>query len=113
MLLERPILVPPITRPCENDVRWLRSERINWEKYRERLVRQVKDYKKARAALAEEKAKFESDRKSEEWGREGLRGKLRAAEDLLAKEKAEWKKICEKDNQRMYAARAKITELEG
>ncbi|KAJ0735597.1 hypothetical protein HanPI659440_Chr11g0433911 [Helianthus annuus] len=55
------------------------KERADWEKYRERLVRQVKDYEKAKAALAEEKAKFESDRKSEEWGREGLRGKLRAA----------------------------------
>ncbi|MFS7906057.1 hypothetical protein Hanom_Chr01g00054871 [Helianthus anomalus] len=72
------------------------KERADWEKYRERLVRQVKDYEKAKAALAEEKAKFESDKKSEEWGREGLRGKLRAAEDLLAKERAEWKKICEK-----------------
>ncbi|KAM0037938.1 hypothetical protein Hdeb2414_s0013g00409031 [Helianthus debilis subsp. tardiflorus] len=76
------------------------------------LVRQVKDFEKAKATFPEEKAKFESGRKSKEWGREGLRGKLRAAEDLLAKERAEWKKICEKDNQRMYAARSKITDLE-
>ncbi|MFS8008566.1 hypothetical protein Hanom_Chr14g01274291 [Helianthus anomalus] len=61
----------------------------------------------------EEKAKFEADRKAEEWGREGLKGKLRAAEELLAKEKAEWKKICERDNQRAYAARTRIVELEG
>ncbi|KAM0039759.1 hypothetical protein Hdeb2414_s0012g00386991 [Helianthus debilis subsp. tardiflorus] len=88
------------------------KERDEWEKYRERLVRQVKEYEKAKAAFAEEKAKFESDRKSEEWGREGLRGKLRADEALLAKERAEWKKICEKDNQRMYAARSKITDHE-
>ncbi|KAM0038346.1 hypothetical protein Hdeb2414_s0013g00413771 [Helianthus debilis subsp. tardiflorus] len=88
------------------------KERAEWEKYHDRLVRQVKDFEKAKASFAEEKAKFESDRKSEEWGREILRGKLRAAEDLLAKERAEWKKICEKDNQRMYAARAKITDLE-
>ncbi|KAJ0455182.1 putative intermediate filament, rod domain, coil 1B [Helianthus annuus] len=89
------------------------KERADWEKYRERLVRQVKEFEKANAKFDEEKAKFETDRKSEEWGREGLRGKLRAAEDLLAKERAEWKKICAKDNDRMYAARAKITELEG
>ncbi|XP_021975381.1 putative uncharacterized protein MYH16 [Helianthus annuus] len=89
------------------------KERAEWERYRECLVNQVKDYEKAKAAFVEEKAKFESDRKSEEWGREGLWGKLRAAEELLAKEKAEWKKICEKDNQRMYAARTKITEFEG
>ncbi|KAM0027855.1 hypothetical protein Hdeb2414_s0019g00545131 [Helianthus debilis subsp. tardiflorus] len=89
------------------------KERADWEKYHERLVRQVKDYEKAKASFAEEKAKFDSDRKSEEWGREGLMGKLRAAEELLAKERADWKKIYEKDNQRMYAAQAKITELEG
>ncbi|MFS7946414.1 hypothetical protein Hanom_Chr06g00536061 [Helianthus anomalus] len=88
------------------------KKRAEWEKYCERLVRQVKEFEKAKVAFAEEKAKFESDRKSEEWGREGHRGKLRVAEDLLAKERAEWKKICEKDNQRMYAARSKITDLE-
>ncbi|MFS7998779.1 hypothetical protein Hanom_Chr12g01157981 [Helianthus anomalus] len=43
---------------------------------------------------------------------EGLRDKLRAAKDLLSNERADWKKRCEKDNQRMYAARAKITDLE-
>ncbi|KAJ0788809.1 hypothetical protein HanPI659440_Chr05g0196221 [Helianthus annuus] len=87
-------------------------ERGDWEKYRERLLRQVKEFEKAKVALDEEKAKFESDRKSEEWGREGLRGMLHAAEDLLAKEHVEWKKICEKDNQRMYVARSKIMDLE-
>ncbi|XP_022011137.1 uncharacterized protein LOC110910556 [Helianthus annuus] len=87
-------------------------ERAEWEKYHERLLKQVKEYEKAKAAIAEEKAKFEADKKSEEWGREGLRGKLRTAEDLLAKERAEWKKICEKNNPRMYAARSKITDLE-
>ncbi|KAJ0946846.1 hypothetical protein HanRHA438_Chr01g0008481 [Helianthus annuus] len=41
-----------------------------------------------------------------------VRGKLRAAEELLSKERVEFKKICEKDNQRPYAARNKITYLE-
>ncbi|KAJ0682175.1 hypothetical protein HanPI659440_Chr16g0644411 [Helianthus annuus] len=89
------------------------KERSDWEKYRNRLLREAKDFEKHKAAFVEEKAKFEADRKSEEWGREGLRGKLRTAEDLLAKERAEWKKICAKDNERMYVARSKITELEG
>ncbi|KAF5769467.1 hypothetical protein HanRHA438_Chr14g0659191 [Helianthus annuus] len=89
------------------------KERADWENYRERLVRQMKEFEKANTKFDEEKAKFEADRKSEEEGREGLRGKLRAAEDLLAKERADWKKICAKDNDRMYAARAKITDLEG
>ncbi|KAM0064202.1 hypothetical protein Hdeb2414_s0003g00100101 [Helianthus debilis subsp. tardiflorus] len=88
------------------------KERGDWEKYRERLLRQVKDFEKMKAAFNEEKAKFESDRKSEEWGHEGLWGKLRAADDLLAKERSDWKEICKKNNQHMYAARAKITDLE-
>ncbi|MFS8035045.1 hypothetical protein Hanom_Chr17g01588391 [Helianthus anomalus] len=65
-------------------------ERADWEKYRERLLKQ----------------------KSEEWGREGLKSKLHAAEELLSKERAEWKEVCKKDNQRMNAARSKITDLE-
>ncbi|KAM0060410.1 hypothetical protein Hdeb2414_s0004g00123811 [Helianthus debilis subsp. tardiflorus] len=88
-------------------------EREEWEKYRERLLKHVKDFEKSKAAFDEKKAKFETDKKAEEWGREGLKGKLRAAEELLAKERADWKAICAKDNERMYAARAKITDLEG
>ncbi|MFS7970810.1 hypothetical protein Hanom_Chr09g00825301 [Helianthus anomalus] len=88
------------------------KERGDWVKYRDRLLRQVKDFEKMKAALAEEKAAFEAEKKYEEWGREGLRSKLRAAEELLSKERADWKEVCKKDNQRMYAARAKITDLE-
>ncbi|MFS7930473.1 hypothetical protein Hanom_Chr04g00344741 [Helianthus anomalus] len=88
-------------------------EREDWEKYRERILRRVDDFEKSKVAFDEEKAKFEADRKSEEWGREGLVGKLRAAEELLAKEKAVRKKICERDNQCAYVARTKIVELEG
>ncbi|KAM0061961.1 hypothetical protein Hdeb2414_s0004g00142391 [Helianthus debilis subsp. tardiflorus] len=73
----------------------------------------VKEFEKAHAKFDEEKAKFDADKKSEEWGREGLRGKLRAAEEILSKERAEFKKICEKDNQRAYTSLNKITELEG
>ncbi|XP_021974528.1 uncharacterized protein LOC110869593 [Helianthus annuus] len=88
-------------------------EREEWEKYRERLLKQVKAFERSKAAFDEERAKLETDKKAEEWGREGLKNKLRAAEELLSKERAEWKAICVKDNERMYAARSKITELEG
>ncbi|MFS8026139.1 hypothetical protein Hanom_Chr16g01483421 [Helianthus anomalus] len=71
--------------------RTMAKERAYWEKYRERLLRKVKDFEKMKDAFSKEMAKFESDRKFEEWGREGFRGKLRAAEDLLAKERADWK----------------------
>ncbi|MFS7951720.1 hypothetical protein Hanom_Chr07g00598451 [Helianthus anomalus] len=83
------------------------------EKYHERLLKHVKNFKKSKSSFDEEKAKFETDKKAEEWGREGLKGKLRAADELLAKERADWKAICAKDNERMYAAHAKITDLEG
>ncbi|MFS7965042.1 hypothetical protein Hanom_Chr08g00757451 [Helianthus anomalus] len=88
------------------------KERTDWEKYRERLLKQVQDFEKMKSAFAEEKAAFDAEKKSEEWGREGLKSKLRAAEELLSKERAEWKEVCKKDNQRMYAARSKITDLE-
>ncbi|KAM0043957.1 hypothetical protein Hdeb2414_s0010g00347511 [Helianthus debilis subsp. tardiflorus] len=87
-------------------------ERDDWEKYREHLLKQVQDFEKLKSAFAEEKAAFEAKKKFEEWGRKGLKSKLQAAEELLSKERAEWKKVCEKDNQRMYAARSKITGLE-
>ncbi|MFS7955332.1 hypothetical protein Hanom_Chr07g00641401 [Helianthus anomalus] len=74
------------------------KERGDWEKYRDCLLRQ--------------KAGFDEEKKSEEWGREGLRSKLRAAEELLSKERAECKEVCKKDNQHMFAARSKITDLE-
>ncbi|KAJ0851002.1 hypothetical protein HanPSC8_Chr13g0587291 [Helianthus annuus] len=60
----------------------------------------------------EEMASFEKERKSEEWGRDGFKSKLNAAEEFLAKEYAEFKKACGNDNKRMYAARTKITNLE-
>ncbi|KAM0061670.1 hypothetical protein Hdeb2414_s0004g00138891 [Helianthus debilis subsp. tardiflorus] len=60
----------------------------------------------------EEKTSFEKEKKFEEWGREGLKAKLQAAEELLTKEYAEFKKACDTDNKRMYAARTKITNLE-
>ncbi|MFS7915730.1 putative intermediate filament, rod domain, coil 1B [Helianthus anomalus] len=72
----------------------------------------VKDFEKLKSAFTEEKAAFDAEKKSEEWGRERLKSKLRAAEELLSKERAEWKEVCKKDNQRMYATRSKINDLE-
>ncbi|KAJ0767945.1 hypothetical protein HanLR1_Chr03g0095791 [Helianthus annuus] len=66
-------------------------ERADWEKYCERLLKQVQDFEKMNSAFAKEKAAFEAEKKSEEWGREGLKSKLQAAEELLSKKRAEWK----------------------
>ncbi|XP_021999370.1 caldesmon-like [Helianthus annuus] len=87
-------------------------ERADWESYRERMLKRISDFEKSKAAFDEEKAKFDADKKAEEWGREGLKNKLQVAEQQLAKEKAEFKRICEKDNERAFAARNKIVELE-
>ncbi|KAJ0624452.1 putative RNA-directed DNA polymerase [Helianthus annuus] len=87
-------------------------ERSDWESYRERMLKRISEFEKSKAAFDEEKAKFDADKKAEEWGREGLKNKLQAAEQQLAKEKAEFKRICEKDNERAFAARNKIVNLE-
>ncbi|KAJ0462682.1 hypothetical protein HanRHA438_Chr16g0789101 [Helianthus annuus] len=65
-----------------------------------------------KSSFAEEKAAFDAEKISEEWGREGLRSKLCAVEELLSKVRADWKEVCKKENLRMYAACAKITDLE-
>ncbi|KAF5823185.1 hypothetical protein HanXRQr2_Chr01g0035611 [Helianthus annuus] len=87
-------------------------ERADWESYRERMLKRISDFEKFKAAFDEEKAKFDADKKAEEWGREGLKNKLQAVEQQLSKEKAEFKRICEKDNERAFAARNKIVDLE-
>ncbi|KAJ0939097.1 hypothetical protein HanRHA438_Chr02g0057211 [Helianthus annuus] len=87
-------------------------ERADWEGYRERMLKRIADFEKSKATFDEEKAKFDADKKAEEWGREGLKNKLHTAEQQLAKEKAEFKRICERDNERAFAARNKIVDLE-
>ncbi|KAJ0894782.1 hypothetical protein HanPSC8_Chr09g0392881 [Helianthus annuus] len=66
-------------------------ERADWEGYRERSLKRIAEFEKSKAALDEERAKFEADKKAEEWGREGLQKKLHNVEEQLAKEKAEFK----------------------
>ncbi|MFS8017105.1 putative igA-specific serine endopeptidase [Helianthus anomalus] len=87
-------------------------ERADWEGYRERMLKRIADFETSKVALEEERAKFEADKKAEAWGREGLQKKLHNVEEQLAKEKAEFKRICAQDNERAYAARQKIIDLE-
>ncbi|KAJ0623208.1 hypothetical protein HanIR_Chr01g0029231 [Helianthus annuus] len=87
-------------------------ERADWEAYRERMLKRIAEFEKSKAAFDEERAKFEADKKAEEWGREGLQKKLHNVEEQLAKEKAEFKRICAQDNERTYALRQKIVALE-
>ncbi|XP_022003181.1 uncharacterized protein LOC110900604 [Helianthus annuus] len=87
-------------------------ERADWEGSRERTLKRIAEFEKSKAAFDEERAKFEADKKAEEWGREGLQKKLHNVEEQLAKEKAEFKRICAQDNERAYATRQKIVDLE-
>ncbi|KAJ0912178.1 hypothetical protein HanRHA438_Chr06g0271351 [Helianthus annuus] len=87
-------------------------ERADWEGYRERMLKRIADFERSKATFDEEKAKFDADKKAEEWGREGLKNKLQAAEQQLAQEKAKFKRICERDNERAFATRNKIVNLE-
>ncbi|MFS7929373.1 hypothetical protein Hanom_Chr04g00331791 [Helianthus anomalus] len=88
------------------------QECARWEKYRERLSAEVKEFEKMKSNFQEEKVAFDKEKMSEEWGREGLWSKLQASEDLLAKERREWHVACENENKIMFAACTKITNLE-
>ncbi|KAM0040571.1 hypothetical protein Hdeb2414_s0012g00395531 [Helianthus debilis subsp. tardiflorus] len=88
------------------------KERADWEGYCERMLKRIADFERSKATFDEEKTKFDADKKAEEWGREGLKNKLQNAEQQLAKEKAEFKRICERDNERAFAAQNKIVDLE-
>ncbi|MFS7968849.1 hypothetical protein Hanom_Chr09g00802341 [Helianthus anomalus] len=51
-------------------------ERAAWEKHHERLATAAKLFEKTQVKLQEEKAAFEKEKKSEEWGLQGLKKKL-------------------------------------
>ncbi|KAJ0539255.1 hypothetical protein HanHA300_Chr08g0284271 [Helianthus annuus] len=92
--------------------RTMHLERAVWEKYRERLSAEAKVFEHVQIKLQADKVAFEKEKKSEEWGLQGLWNKLQASEDLLAKEHKECRVACDNENKKMYAARAKITSLE-
>ncbi|KAJ0930820.1 hypothetical protein HanPSC8_Chr04g0153921 [Helianthus annuus] len=48
-------------------------ERADWEAYRERMLKRIADFEKSKAAFDEERAKFEADKKAEEWAARGCR----------------------------------------
>ncbi|KAJ0521228.1 hypothetical protein HanIR_Chr10g0468451 [Helianthus annuus] len=86
-------------------------ERAEWEKHRERLAAETQLFEKAKAELANEKADFKKEKKSEEWGLPGVKLKLQESEDTLAEERCKWRPACERENQRMFAACTEITNL--
>ncbi|KAM0045788.1 hypothetical protein Hdeb2414_s0009g00308081 [Helianthus debilis subsp. tardiflorus] len=59
--------------------RMMVKERADWEKYRERLLKEVHKFEQMKNTFAEEKAAFEAENKSEESGLDGLKSRLHAA----------------------------------
>ncbi|KAJ0441464.1 hypothetical protein HanIR_Chr16g0798051 [Helianthus annuus] len=82
-----------------------------WEKHRERLAAKAKLFEQGRIKLQENRDAFDKEKKSEEWGLQGLTKKLQASEDLLAEEHKNWHAACENDNKKMHVIRTKITNL--
>ncbi|KAF5765488.1 hypothetical protein HanRHA438_Chr15g0716691 [Helianthus annuus] len=64
-----------------------------------------------RAKLQADQAKFENDRKTEEWSVAGWKRKTEAEAALLTKERKNWKETCEKDNAEKMGLRNVITNL--
>ncbi|KAJ0764971.1 hypothetical protein HanPI659440_Chr08g0298241 [Helianthus annuus] len=78
------------------------QEHASWEKYQERLSAEAREFEQMKNTFLVEKASFEKEKKSEKWGRVALKTKLHAAEEPMAKERQEGKKICDNDNKQMY-----------
>ncbi|XP_022030145.1 calponin homology domain-containing protein DDB_G0272472-like [Helianthus annuus] len=64
-----------------------------------------------RAKLEADQAKFENDRKTEEWSVAGWKRKAEAEAALISEERKNWKKICEKDNAEKMNLRNVINNL--
>ncbi|KAM0041227.1 hypothetical protein Hdeb2414_s0011g00363851 [Helianthus debilis subsp. tardiflorus] len=64
-----------------------------------------------RAKLEADQAKFEADRKTEEWSVAGWKRKAEAEAALLSEERKNWKRICEKDNAEKMNLRNVINNL--
>ncbi|KAJ0744837.1 hypothetical protein HanPI659440_Chr10g0392161 [Helianthus annuus] len=63
------------------------------------------------AKLKDDQAKFEAERKTEEWSVAGWKRKAEAEAALLYEERKNWRKICEKDNAEKANLRIIINNL--
>ncbi|MFS7905768.1 hypothetical protein Hanom_Chr01g00051541 [Helianthus anomalus] len=79
-----------------------------------RIKKVAKDENRAahlRAKLEADQAKFEKDRRTEEWSVADWKRKAEAEASLLSEERKNWKKICEKDNAEKMGLRNVIHNL--
>ncbi|XP_021991658.1 WEB family protein At5g16730, chloroplastic-like [Helianthus annuus] len=63
------------------------------------------------AKLKDDQAKFEAERKTEEWSVAGWKRKAEAEAALLSEERKNWRKICEKDTAEKANLRTIISNL--
>ncbi|KAJ0607980.1 hypothetical protein HanRHA438_Chr03g0122191 [Helianthus annuus] len=64
-----------------------------------------------RATLEADRAKFESDQKTEEWSVASWKSKAEAEAPLLLEERKRWREICDKDNNEKMGLRNAINNL--
>ncbi|MFS7905532.1 hypothetical protein Hanom_Chr01g00048791 [Helianthus anomalus] len=63
----------------------MHQERAIWEKYCERLSAEAKVFEQAQIKLQEDKAAFDKEKKSQEWGLQGLKTNFRLVRSFLLK----------------------------
>ncbi|KAJ0754103.1 hypothetical protein HanPI659440_Chr09g0343181 [Helianthus annuus] len=64
-----------------------------------------------KATLEADRAKFESDQKTEEWSFASWKRKAEAEAALLSEERKRWREICEKDNNEKMGLHNAINNL--
>ncbi|KAJ0623248.1 hypothetical protein HanIR_Chr01g0029721 [Helianthus annuus] len=91
-----------------------RSMHKEWAAFEASKKKAAEDEARAallRAKLEADRAKFESDQKTEEWSIAGWKRKAEAEAALLSEECKRWREICEKDNNEKMGLRNVINNL--
>ncbi|KAJ0565856.1 hypothetical protein HanIR_Chr06g0267251 [Helianthus annuus] len=95
-------------------VREWHSMHKEWEAFRVSKRKVADDencLSQLRAKLEADQARFEANRKTEEWSVAGWKRKAEAEAVLISEERKNWKKICEKDNAEKVNLRNVINNL--
>ncbi|KAM0031830.1 hypothetical protein Hdeb2414_s0017g00513561 [Helianthus debilis subsp. tardiflorus] len=95
-------------------VREWRSMHKEWVFYEESKKKNSEDEARVtqlKATLEADRAKFDHDRKTEEWSVARWKRKAESEAALLSKERKNWREICEKDNAEKMGLRNVINNL--
>ncbi|KAJ0475946.1 hypothetical protein HanRHA438_Chr13g0586301 [Helianthus annuus] len=87
------------------------KEWVGFEAFKKKFAEDEAQVAQMKATLEADRAKFESDLKTEEWSVAGWKRKAEAEAALLSKERKNWREICEKDNNEKMGLRNVINNL--